>query len=79
MYDPDRYRAKEEIARWKQRDPLTALAARLEQEGTLDSAVRELLEREVSEQIAAAVSEAETGPLEPVSDLTRDVYTREVR
>ena len=29
MYDPDRYRDKAEIERWKERDPIPALAARL--------------------------------------------------
>ena len=35
MYDPDRYRDKAEIERWKDRDPIPALAERADRRGTL--------------------------------------------
>ena len=35
MYDPDRYRDKAEIERWKERDPIPALTERLTAAGTL--------------------------------------------
>lgn len=35
MYDPDRYRDKAEVERWKQRDPIALLRARLESDGEL--------------------------------------------
>ena len=38
MYDPDLYRSKDEIARWKEHDPIPALVARLEAEGMLGDA-----------------------------------------
>ena len=38
MYDPDRYRDKAEIAQWRERDPLPALADRLRATGRLDDA-----------------------------------------
>jgi pyruvate dehydrogenase E1 component alpha subunit len=75
MYDPDLYRPKEEIERWKQRDPILLLRARMEEQGLLPSQRLRDLEGEVAAEIAAAVAFAEAGPLEPVADLLRDVYT----
>jgi pyruvate dehydrogenase E1 component alpha subunit len=75
MYDPDLYRPKEEIERWKQRDPILLLRARMEEQGLLPSPRLRDLEGEVAAEITAAVAFAEGGPLEPVADLLRDVYT----
>ena len=36
MYDPDRYRSKEEIEHWRERDPIDLLKARLQADGLLD-------------------------------------------
>jgi pyruvate dehydrogenase E1 component alpha subunit len=81
MYDPDRYRDKAEIGRWKERDPLPALAARLVAEGLMTAADvatwQEQVEHEVDAEIAAAIASAEAAPLEPVEELTRFVTTRE--
>ena len=75
MYDPDLYRPKDEIERWKQRDPILLLRARMEEEGLLPSQRLRDLQDGVAAEIAAAVAFAEGGPLEPVADLLRDVYT----
>jgi pyruvate dehydrogenase E1 component alpha subunit len=75
MYDPDLYRPKEEIERWKQRDPILLLRALMEEHELLPSQRLRDLEGEVAAEIAAAVAFAEGGPLEPVEDLLRDVYT----
>ncbi|HEU5303605.1 MAG TPA: thiamine pyrophosphate-dependent enzyme, partial [Gemmatimonadales bacterium] len=76
MYDPDLYRPREEIERWKQRDPILLLRAKLEAQGWLaPQRLREIQER-IAAEIAAAVAFAESGPLEPVDDLLRDVYTQ---
>jgi pyruvate dehydrogenase E1 component alpha subunit len=73
MFDPELYRDKAEVERWKERDPIRALVGRLRGEGTLDDAALAALERDVDEEIAAAVAFAEAGTLEPVSELTRFV------
>lgn len=78
MYDADRYRAKDEIARWKQRDPIELLAARLLIEGRLDPAERQEMEREAEETVARAIAAAEAAPTEPVEDLARDLYAHEL-
>ncbi len=71
MYDPDRYRDKAEVARWRERDPLTTQTERLRAAGLLDDAGLEALEQEVGRTIEAAVAAAEAAPVEPVADLTR--------
>lgn len=78
MYDPDRYREKSEIARWKERDPITLLRKDLESSGVLSDAELASLEAEIAAEVDAAVAFAEAGSLEPVEDLTRFVYS-EVR
>ncbi len=75
MFDPELYRDKREVELWKQRDPIAALAARLEAEGQLAPAARDGLERELAEEIEAAVAFAEAGTLEPVDELARFVVS----
>ena len=73
MFDPELYRDKAEVERWKERDPIRVLAGRLRSEGALDDAALGEIERSADEEIAAAVAFAEAGTLEPVSELTRFV------
>ena len=76
MYDPDLYRTREEIERWKEHDPIPALAARLEALGAGADAVRDL-EAAVAAEVDEAVAFAEAGTLEPVEDLGRFVVCEE--
>lgn len=78
MYDADKYRSKEEIAAWRERDPIEAFAARLSTLGYLDEDTRNALEADIERLLAQAVAEAEAGELEPVEQLERDVYARVV-
>jgi pyruvate dehydrogenase E1 component alpha subunit len=73
MFDPELYREKTEVERWKERDPIHALVERLRGEGALDDAALAALEHGVDEEIAGAIAFAEAGTLEPVSELTRFV------
>lgn len=74
MYDPERYRAKDEVREWTGRDPVTALSDRLAAAGTLDAAALAALEAEVLAEVDDAVAFAEAGHDEAVEDLTRFVY-----
>jgi pyruvate dehydrogenase E1 component alpha subunit len=76
MYDPDRYRDKAEIERFKGLDPITTLTARLVGAGLLAPEDVERIEAEVAAEVEAAVAAAAAGPWEPVSDLTRFLMTR---
>jgi pyruvate dehydrogenase E1 component alpha subunit len=75
MADPELYRTKEEVEQWKARDPIATLAAGLRARGLLDDADFAAIGAAVAAEIDAAVAFAEAGPLEPIEDLTRDVYT----
>jgi pyruvate dehydrogenase E1 component alpha subunit len=73
MYDAERYRSKDEVARWRTRDPLLLLGDRLVAAGVLDEAAVAALEDEVRAEIDDAIAFAEAGTDEPVADLTRFV------
>jgi pyruvate dehydrogenase E1 component subunit alpha len=75
MYDPELYRGKDEVERWKQRDPIHAYAATLRRQGLLDEAAAAGLEADVAAEVDDAVRFAEAGTPEPVEDLTRFVYS----
>ena len=71
MFDPERYRDKDEVARWKEHDPIDAAVRRL---GLAEDALA-ALEAEVAEAVDDAVAFAEESPLEEVADLLRFVYS----
>ncbi|MCC6338730.1 MAG: pyruvate dehydrogenase (acetyl-transferring) E1 component subunit alpha [Acidimicrobiia bacterium] len=73
MYDPELYRDKSEVERWKERDPIGALTERMTATGVLDPSVVDELEAAIGEEISDAVAFAEAGTLEPVTDLLRFV------
>ena len=79
MYDPDLYRGRDEVERWKASDPITRLGDALRDRGLLADADLGALEASVAADVEAAVAEAEAGPWEPVEDLLRDVHTAPVR
>ena len=74
MSDPDLYRSKDEIERWRARDPIGLQTERLRQAG-LGDADLERIEAEVADEIADAVAFADAGEWEPVGSLTSHVYT----
>ncbi len=75
MYDAELYRTKEEVAKWKQRDPITMFETRLRELGWLTDADLQEMEEAIAAEIEDAVAFAEAGPWEPVEDLEKDVYT----
>lgn len=75
MYDPELYRSKEEVEQWKQRCPIKTFASSLLQAGHVTDADLSELEQAIASEIANSVAFAESGPLESVQDLLKDVYT----
>ena len=78
MFDPELYRDKTEVERWKERGPVVTFTAALRAAGWLDDPTLAAIEASVARELAAAVDFAEAGTLEPIADLTTDVYTRVV-
>jgi pyruvate dehydrogenase E1 component alpha subunit len=81
MADPEQYRTKEEVARWRERDPLPAFAQLLVAEGVIDNDERERIDERAIARVDAAVEFAESSPFPARESLYDDVYVldREVR
>jgi pyruvate dehydrogenase E1 component alpha subunit len=75
MYDPDLYRAPDEIERWKERDPIALFVAALQASEALSAPELAAIDASVTADVTAAVAVAEAGPWEPVEDLLKDVHT----
>jgi pyruvate dehydrogenase E1 component alpha subunit len=73
MFDPELYRDKAEVERWKARGPIHSFSARLKDQGLIDEAGFLELDRAAQAEVDAAVAFAEAGSWEPVADLLRDV------
>jgi len=79
MADPEEYRSKEEVALWRERDPIPAFGALLEDEGILDPQAREEIDREAIRRVDAAVEFAEASPFPAAESLYEDVYVLDER
>jgi pyruvate dehydrogenase E1 component alpha subunit len=75
MYDPELYRSRDEVERWRERDPIPALEALLRAEHDIGDEAFERIEAEVADEVDDSVAYAEAGTDEPVEDLTRFVYS----
>ena len=75
MYDAELYRSKQEVAQWKQRDPITMLERQLRVNGLVVDGETPKMESVIADEIADAEAFAEAGTWEPLEDLTKDVYT----
>jgi len=79
MFDPELYRDKDEVMEWKHRDPIEMFRKKLETDATVTGQDMAAIEDEVLAEIESAVAFADAGTLEPLSDLTRFVYSEEVQ
>jgi pyruvate dehydrogenase E1 component alpha subunit len=75
MFDPQLYRDKAEVEQWKTRGPIHTYSARLKAEGLLDEPGFLAILAQVDAEVEAAIAYAESASLEPLEDLSRDVYT----
>ncbi|MBO6766881.1 MAG: pyruvate dehydrogenase (acetyl-transferring) E1 component subunit alpha [Erythrobacter sp.] len=73
MYDPQLYRAKEEVEQWRGRGPILRFQKWALEAGELREDDVAEIEEEVAREVADAVAFAEAGTWEPVEDLLRDV------
>ena len=75
MFDPDLYRDKAEVERWKTRGPIHNLSNRMKADGSLTEEAFLAIDAEAIREVDTAVAFAEAGTWEPVEDLARDLYT----
>jgi pyruvate dehydrogenase E1 component alpha subunit len=78
MFDPELYRSKDEVERWKERCPVATFTARILAAGIATPDDIAAIEAEAVHEVADAVAFAEAGTLEPVEALLTDVYARKV-
>ena len=72
--DANRYRTKEEINEWKQRDPIAILRAEMLKRSAADEEELESIEKQAREDIEAAVRFAEEAGEPDIDDIINDVY-----
>jgi pyruvate dehydrogenase E1 component alpha subunit len=75
MFDPELYRDKAEVERWRQRDPIRLFTEKCLGDGTFTQADVAAIETSAQEEVARAVEFADAGTWEDVADLERDVLT----
>jgi acetoin:2,6-dichlorophenolindophenol oxidoreductase subunit alpha len=75
--DRNRYRTKEEIESWKQRDPILFFEAEIETLGLITRGEIEGVRARVEEEIAAGIAFADESPPPSPAEVTRYVYASE--
>ncbi len=72
--DANRYRTREEIEQWKLRDPIKRMRNLLIENGIIDEAGADAMDRAAREAIEKAVEFAQNSPDPGLEELTTDVY-----
>ncbi|MBC7542132.1 MAG: pyruvate dehydrogenase (acetyl-transferring) E1 component subunit alpha [Candidatus Sericytochromatia bacterium] len=78
MADPEAYRHRDEVATWRERDPIIRLAERLKQSKRADDGTLHDIEVGVMRVIDDAVTFAEESPDPSPDTLMQDIYARPV-
>lgn len=78
MYDAELYRSKEEVEEHKKDDPIESLQGRALSDGLITEADIEQIEKDAAQEIADAVEFAEQGDWEPVEEIRRHTYARDL-
>jgi pyruvate dehydrogenase E1 component alpha subunit len=74
MADPESYRSKEEVAAWRERDPVPSFGRALLDAGILDERGLADIDAKAMARVDAAVTFADDSPFPPAESLYDDVY-----
>jgi pyruvate dehydrogenase E1 component alpha subunit len=74
MADPEEYRSKEEVERWRERDPVETFRRRLVEEDVLSEEDAEGLDSAAQETVDEAVRFADASPFPELDSLYEDLY-----
>jgi pyruvate dehydrogenase E1 component alpha subunit len=74
MADPEQYRTKEEVAVWRERDPISTFGARALAEGLIEEGELEAIDARAVAAVDEAVAFAESSPFPAPESLYDDVY-----
>jgi pyruvate dehydrogenase E1 component alpha subunit len=72
--DPARYRAPGELDRWKERDPIDLLSAKLAEQRVLNEAARVELRAQIQSEVDAAAERAALAPVLSLEETKAYVY-----
>jgi TPP-dependent pyruvate/acetoin dehydrogenase alpha subunit len=72
--DPQTYRSRDEVATWRERDPLLRAAAILRARGALNDGTEVAIATQIRDEIDAAVQAAEAAPYPDPAEALTDVY-----
>jgi pyruvate dehydrogenase E1 component alpha subunit len=77
MSDPQKYRTKEEVAEWMEKDPIDhCLSVIKENKWLTESEIQEIIDW-VKTEVEESITFAENSPYPEAEDLYKDVYTQE--
>jgi pyruvate dehydrogenase E1 component alpha subunit len=76
MSDPAKYRTKEELEEYKQRDPIVQVVDTLRKKNYATEAEIEAIEAQVKEEIDACVEFAEHSPFPEDAEVYGDIYVQ---
>ena len=74
MSDPQKYRTKEEVEQYKQRDPVESIKARILELGIATEADLEAIDKKIKATVDESVKFAEESPYPPAEEAFNDVY-----
>jgi pyruvate dehydrogenase E1 component alpha subunit len=74
MSDPQKYRTKEEVAEWKQRDPVELIKDRILSNKLMTEADLDAIDAKIKEVVDASVKFAEESPFPQAHEAYEDVY-----
>ena len=76
MSDPQKYRTKEEVAKYQEHDPIGRLEQVLRDKKVLDDAKAAAINDEIHNLVEKAHAEADAAPFPPSEDIWKDVYAQ---
>ncbi|MBJ7332887.1 MAG: pyruvate dehydrogenase (acetyl-transferring) E1 component subunit alpha [Solirubrobacteraceae bacterium] len=74
MADPEEYRTKEQVAEWRERDPIVIFSKRLEAEGIIKEGDAAQMDADAVTTVDAAVTFADNSPFPALNSLYDDIY-----
>jgi len=77
MSDPQKYRTKDEVSEYQQRDPIEYVLQMIRDHKWMTEQEIESVEEEIRAQVEESVKFAEDSPLPDAEELYRDVYTQQ--
>jgi pyruvate dehydrogenase E1 component alpha subunit len=78
MFDPDLYREKEEILKWKKRDPIESLQKEMFEHQLLTEDELKKIEQDTEQEMQEAIAFAEDGIFETLENLEKHLYENEL-